>query len=204
MNDFDKKRNTNTTIVLIVFALMLIMGGYYLFGPSGVLGGTLFKASANDIKVDKKITIEIDERKPINATPSSNISKYVSDDEKIVSVSNDGVITGKKEGKTKVKIYNKDNNYIEVEVNVIKKTIKATNISLNKNELNLKVGDIYYLKALIEPENSTEIDVTWESSDLKIATVKSGKVEAVSTGRTLISAYNVNNVMDTCIVNVTE
>ena len=204
MNDFEKKRNTSTTIILIVFALMLIMGGYYLFGPSGILGGTLFKATVNDIKVDEKLTVELDEMAQINATPTANVSKYVVDDKNIATVSSEGVVTGKSVGTTKVKVYNKSNRYLEVEINVTKKKVKATSISLNKNELNLKVGDIYYLKALIEPANSTELDVTWETSDEKIATVKSGKVEAISVGRTLISAYNVNNVMDTCVINVTE
>ena len=68
---------------------------------------------------------------------------------------------------------------------------KVTNISLNKDSMSLDLGEEEILEATIEPENATNKNITWTSSDESIATVDAdGKVTANSekTGVTIITA----------------
>lgn len=61
--------------------------------------------------------------------------------------------------------------------------VKVTSISLSKTSLNLVKGKTSIVTATIAPSNATNKDVTWTSSNTKVATVdSSGKVTAVGVG----------------------
>ena len=65
---------------------------------------------------------------------------------------------------------------------------KVTSVSLNKNNLTLDVGKSETLAATITPNNATNQNVTWESSNPSVATVdESGKVTAVAPGEATIT-----------------
>lgn len=65
---------------------------------------------------------------------------------------------------------------------------KVTSVSLNKNNLPLDVGKSETLAATITPNNATNQNVTWESSNPSVATVdESGKVTAVAPGEATIT-----------------
>ncbi len=49
--------------------------------------------------------------------------------------------------------------------------VEAETIVLNTTNQELKIGDEFQLTATIEPENTTDKSITWESNDDKIATV---------------------------------
>ena len=66
--------------------------------------------------------------------------------------------------------------------------IKAEKISLNSSYLSLKEGDTAQLTAEIEPEYTTNKEITWTSSDDSVATVTNGLVTAVKAGTTTITA----------------
>ena len=67
--------------------------------------------------------------------------------------------------------------------------VKASSIALNQKALDLQVGQTTTLTATIQPENTTDKSLHWETSDENIATVdQTGKVTAVSYGNTRISA----------------
>lgn len=80
-------------------------------------------------------------------------------------------------------------------------TVKATKISLNRTTLTLPVGSSTDLVPTIEPENATETDISWESSDTSVATVVDGKVTASALGTATITA-KVGDVSTTCEVEV--
>ena len=62
-------------------------------------------------------------------------------------------------------------------------------ISVDKEELTLTVGDTETITATVEPEDATNKDVTWASSDTSVATVDAnGKVTAVAAGTATIIA----------------
>ena len=68
--------------------------------------------------------------------------------------------------------------------------VKVTGISLDKNFLELTVGDTYQLTAVLSPSNATDKVIRWTSGDDSVATVENGKVTAVSAGETNITAIS--------------
>lgn len=60
--------------------------------------------------------------------------------------------------------------------------VSVTGVSLDKTSAELKVGDTLTLTAAVEPANATNKNVSWSSSDVKVATVENGTVTAVAVG----------------------
>lgn len=68
-------------------------------------------------------------------------------------------------------------------------TTKVEQITLNKTEGTLTVGNSVTVTATVTPDNATNATVNWTSSDEKVATVDSnGKVTAVAAGNATIKA----------------
>ena len=68
-------------------------------------------------------------------------------------------------------------------------TTKVEQITLNKTEGVLTVGNSVTVTATVTPDNATNATVSWTSSDEKVATVDSnGKVTAVAAGNATIKA----------------
>jgi uncharacterized protein YjdB len=79
-------------------------------------------------------------------------------------------------------------------------------IELNKQSLSLKSGKSETLTATISPENATDKNITWTSSDEKVATVDSnGKVTGVAEGTATITATAADGseAKGSCTVTVT-
>lgn len=143
---------------------------------------------------------------PENAT-NRNVS-WSSSDEKIATVK-DGVITAVAEGKAAITVTTEDGDKTAV-CNVTvsgekPEVIPVTGVSLDKREAVLKVGETGALTATVAPKNATNKNVSWSSSDEKIAMVKGGVVTAVSEGKATITvATEDGNKTATCIVTVTK
>ncbi|GHV32320.1 hypothetical protein AGMMS4952_22480 [Spirochaetia bacterium] len=70
---------------------------------------------------------------------------------------------------------------------LLPETVTVSGVTLNKLSLNLTVGASETLNAAIAPENATNKEVTWTTSDSTIATVTDGVVSAVSAGTATIT-----------------
>ena len=86
-----------------------------------------------------------------------------------------------------------------------KEKIPVTGIKLDKDNISFsKIGETTFLNASILPEDASNKNVTWESSDTKVAIVSKGKVVCTGFGTAVISAVSVNgDFMATCIINAT-
>lgn len=84
--------------------------------------------------------------------------------------------------------------------------VSVESVSLNHTELSLTEGDIDTLTATVEPDNATDQNVIWSSSDNTVATVdENGKVTAVAAGTATITVTTVDqNKTATCTVTVTH
>ena len=82
----------------------------------------------------------------------------------------------------------------------------VSNITLDKTELSLSIGDSETLTATIEPNNATNKNVTWSSNNEAVATVDNGKVTAVKEGTATITvtAQDGSGVSISCSVTVTH
>ena len=82
---------------------------------------------------------------------------------------------------------------------------KVTGVSLDKTTLNLNPGKEGTLTATITPDNATNQNVTWKSSDTKVATVDNGLVTAVAEGTATITVTTADGGKTaTCEVTVTQ
>lgn len=85
------------------------------------------------------------------------------------------------------------------------KVIVATSIEINEDVTEMTVEEELDLTATITPENTTNKDITWSSSDEEIATISSeGKLVAKSAGVVTITASTSNGKEDTLEINVKE
>ena len=84
-------------------------------------------------------------------------------------------------------------------------TIKATSIEINEDIENIYVGETQILTATILPNNVTNKQVTWKSSNEDIATISSsGKIIANKDGSVTITASTSNGKKDTLKINIVE
>ena len=81
--------------------------------------------------------------------------------------------------------------------------IPVIGVKLDKTSLTMQETGSDTLTATVEPDNATNKNVNWESSDTSIATVDaSGKVTAISAGTATITA-TADGKSATCTVTVT-
>ena len=142
---------------------------------------------------------------PENATNKELI--WSSSDESVVSVDN-GTITALKEGKATISVKSKDGyKSSNAEITVVKKPsiIHVSSVSLNETSLDLLTGDRATLTATVLPSNASDKTISWSSSNENVATVKNGKVTAISAGQATITATTKDGGLTaSCIVNVTQ
>lgn len=87
---------------------------------------------------------------------------------------------------------------------LIKQLVQASSVTLDKAEITLKPNATAKLTATVAPDNASNKDVTWSSSDTTIATVtNTGSVKAVKNGSAVITAKTDNGLSAQCTVTVT-
>lgn len=131
--------------------------------------------------------------------------RYVSSDDSIVTVEEDGTVTALKVGTAEITVISNDNpDLTEIcTVNVIE---SVSGLTLNSREITIDVGEQYLLKATVRPSDSLNQEVTFESADPSIATVdENGLITGVKGGVTIIMVRTVERgLMATCTVTVQE
>lgn len=138
--------------------------------------------------------IEVGKSIQLNAsiTPENASNKnliWTSSDTKIAKVSDNGLVIGLAEGKCNITVKSEDENKTDIcEVTVLKPVIPVESISIDFKELELFPGNSFKITATIYPENATNRNISWSSSDESIVTVdKDGYVTGVSEGEATIT-----------------
>ncbi len=80
--------------------------------------------------------------------------------------------------------------------------VLVTDVSLNKKDTALKIAETTTLTAAITPENATNKNVSWTSSDEKVAAVKDDVVTALAEGKAAITVTTEDGEK-TAVCNVT-
>lgn len=111
----------------------------------------------------------------------------------IVTVDENGKITGKAEGTAKVTVKTADGSQSSVCEVTVKpadaKLIAVKGVSLNETDLNLSVNETFLLEADIDPYDADDTSISWKSSRSAIASVSaSGKVTGLKEGEAVITA----------------
>jgi len=106
---------------------------------------------------------------PENAS-NKNVT-FKSGNEKILSVSEDGLITAHQAGNTWVSVVTQDGSKRQARIN-IKVFQHVTGVHMLRKTAYIDVGATSSTSAVLEPKNATNHNMTWESGDPSIATAK--------------------------------
>lgn len=129
-----------------------------------------------------------------------------SDDENVVTVSQEGIVTIIGVG---VAIVTASVGDVVSEPCVItvmeQQVIHVESVTLNESTLNLEVGgEPVTLIVTVLPEDATDKTVIWASSDENVATVEDGLITIIGEGTTSITASAEDVISEPCVVTVTQ
>lgn len=134
--------------------------------------------------------------------------KYLwsSSDEDIATVSQDGTVTAIKPGKATIfaTSVEEEDIYGSCEITVIQ---PVTGVTMSQSSLNFSnIGETEQLKAIVEPEDAENKNVTWESSNKSVCSVSSnGTAVALSYGKSVVTATTEDGgYVAVCVVTVSE
>ena len=194
----------------------LYANGNNVIADGGTLGegfnlGDSVIYKVTKVELDKtSLTLDVNESETLTATitPSNATDKsltWESSDTNIATVDTNGVVTAVAQGSTTITATAADGSGEKATCSVTVKeaaNVPVTSVSLDKTSLELTEGGTGTLIATVEPNNATNKNVTWSTSNASIATVNNGEVTAVSAGTATITA-TADGKSATCTVTVT-
>lgn len=164
------------------------------------------KVDAESVSLsDESASVRIGESKQLTATvkPDNTTIKtltWTSSDETVATVDENGLVTGKKSGSTVVTATTE--NGLKASCNILV-PVEAETVTLDKTSAVIGVGAQLQLNATVSPENTTDKNVVWASSDPSVATVdENGLVKAIAKGEAKITASSSNGKSAECAVTV--
>lgn len=136
---------------------------------------------------------------PDNATDRNLV--WSSSDETVVTVSRTGEVAAVSVGSAVVTVScGGRNDACEVKVTPI--LIPVAAVSLDRTDADIHVGGSILLTATVSPDDATEKEIAWTSSNAEVATVENGLVAALSADDAVITAI-AGECSATCRVTVT-
>ena len=154
-------------------------------------------------------TLELIEGKEVQLT--AKVEPYNADysdiewnslDENIAIVS-DGVIKALKSGKTDIIAKTSNGKSAKCEL-TIREEIKATSISFDNESYEVFTDRSITIKPVIEPAETDNKEIIWNSQDSSIATISNGTVKGIKNGETIITAQTANGLTASCRINVVD
>ena len=144
------------------------------------------RTSVTELHIVPGNTARIDvEILPDNATDKKLV--WTSSDPETVSVSGTGLLTANKPGTVEITIASSDGN-TSVKCSVISE-IPVEGLSIPEGKLQLSPGDTYTLQVEFYPEDATDREVVWSSSDPETVTVsEDGVLNVLKAGTATITA----------------
>lgn len=160
--------------------------------------------STKSLTIGESFQLEV-EILPTNATEC--LVSWTSTNSDVVSVTAEGLITALSEGSAQIIATTTDGSNLSAlcKIEVEMDFVPVTQILINTSECSMPVGETFQLSATITPQNATNQDIAWSSTNPAIATVsQEGKVEGISEGTAVIiaSTKDGSNLSSTSIVNV--
>ena len=160
-----------------------------------------FAESPVSVKVGSKVALTL------NNVPDSAKVTWASKNKIIAEVSSSGEVKGVKIGQTVVTAtvtVGKSTQTVSCTVFVVEQDIEADKITLDTETLSIYEGQTRELTATITPTTVTNKELTWSTSDSKIAEVKNGVVTGIGVGSCTITVKTSNGKTSKCTVEVKE
>ncbi len=162
-----------------------------------------------EIKLNKNtLTLKVEEEELLTATiapdnADNKAIKWSSSNEQIASVDNNGNVVALKAGEVWVKVVSEDNAEAKDSCKVTV-TQPVTGITLNHSSCELNsIGESVVLEANVLPEDASNKNVKWSSSNESVCVVSRGVVVAVGEGTSVIIANTEDGgYIATCTITV--
>ncbi|MDE5422725.1 Ig-like domain-containing protein [Ancylomarina sp. DW003] len=119
-------------------------------------------------------------------TVDKPIVTWSSSDENVATVDATGLVTALSAGESTIAILSEESLSASFELTV--SAIEVTAITFETASSTVLLGKDVTLQATVAPNDATDKTLTWESSDVSIATVQDGVVTGVSVGTATITA----------------
>lgn len=163
--------------------------------------GVSVKPSSLALKVGETETLSA---VVIPANADNKTISWSTSDNSVATVA-DGLVTAVKEGSATITVTTIDGGKTATcAVTVTADVVPVTGIKLNMETADLEVGKTLQLQAILEPENTTERNVSWKSSNTEVATVsENGLVTGVNAGEATITA-KISSFESSCKITVYE
>lgn len=190
-------RKVGKILLSLGLAVLMVFSGQYV---SGTTNNSDYVSAATKIKINKKkATIYVGKTVQLKVKGTKKKVTWKSSNKKIATVTSKGKVKGVANGSATITAKLGKKSYtckVTVKVrNITKPVLTNENlvipveyIILDKNQIEINVGENAILNATVFPDNASSKDVTWISSNPTIATVKDGVVSAVSSGAVSIIA----------------
>ena len=208
---------TIVSVALLLFSLTYIILSITVFNnkdekEKNISTGGSFAAEVSSINIKANQSKEVE----VNNYTSSKLEWY-SESEEVAVVDGNGNVVGVNPGTTYVVIKRGENDYVRIKVVVEgeketekptptsteNKEIVATEIRLNKSNIQLRTGNKDQLIATVLPNNAINKDITWSSSDNNVVTIDAnGIIKGIHSGTATITAKTSNGVTASTVVNV--
>ena len=192
------KKNDRKKYGLIIMILLLLLGGIFHLYKEGYFD---FKVPSYNIVLVKGEVFKLKNDEYGNKIVWESADKdvaIINENGEIVSLSIGNTTITIKENKRKKAIYN---------VGVVNPSndVEVNKVSLNKTSGTIKVGEILKLTATVSPDNASNKNITWISSNNDVATVNDiGEVLAKMKGNVNIIAKANNVLVAICEIMVGE
>ena len=164
--------------------------------------GLSFEKNSISLKVGEKEQLKV-EVKPDNADDKT--VTWSSSNKQIASVDANGNVTALKAGEAWIKAVSVDNAEAKDSCKVTV-TQPVTGVLLSKENYTFdKTGESVQLTATVQPEDASNKEVRWSSSNENVCIVQNGLVTAVASGTATITVTTVDgNFTANCIVKVVQ
>ena len=148
------------------------------------------------------LNLYINQSFQLTVTGTAEDLRFSSDDPEIADVSGDGNITAKSLGTTKIKAESSGGLSAQCIVNVLN-GVSPKDIIVQKQDVTLKVGESFTIKASVKPEEADQT-LTFTNSDNSVLKVDpNGYIKALKTGVAVVTIHSKSDaVSKKCIVKV--
>ena len=136
------------------------------------------------------------------ATADNKAIVWQSSDENIATVDNSGSVTALKAGTVYIRAISEDNPEAKDSCKVtVLQPVKGITLNYSTYEVNA-IGESFVLEATISPEDASNKEIKWTSSDESVCIVSNGTVVVTGFGTcVIIASTNDGNFIATCTIN---
>jgi uncharacterized protein YjdB len=169
---------------------------------------------ATGVELNKKsmnLVVSGSEALTATVTPSNASNKNVtwSSSNEAVATVIDGFVTGESAGTAIITVRTVSGGFTDSCTVTVTSgagtTVPVTGVTLDKKSISLGIDNTDALTATVLPENASNKNVIWTSSNNDVATVSNGLVKGVSSGTATITVMTIDgNFTDSCTVAVTS